>query len=144
MALLAAMPFLELRASIPFGLAAGIEPATVFWVSLLINVAIIPVIFVGFKYLFDWLCSVRFIGKIFDSIRMKTDRKARKYLEKYGPIGLLLFVAIPLPGTGAYSGCLAMYLLDLPRNSSFVAVAAGVLIAGVLVFLASTGVLSLF
>jgi uncharacterized membrane protein len=75
---------------------------------------------------------------------VKIDKKASKYVDKYGLLGLALFVGVPLPGTGAYSGALAAHLLGMEKKKAMIAVAIGITIAGILVSLASLGILNLF
>tara|TARA_Y100000310_G_C20700453_1_gene829262 strand:+ start:5044 stop:5499 length:456 start_codon:yes stop_codon:yes gene_type:complete len=136
-------PFIELRGSIPYGIAAGISPALVIVSCITFNILLIPVLFAFLNLFFEGLEDVPWIGKFIGRRMAKIHKKAGKYVDRYGPIGLVLFVAVPLPGTGAYSGALAAYLLGMDKKKAMVSVAVGVLIAGILVSLASLGVVNL-
>ena len=82
--------------------------------------------------------------KIFDKLVVKVRKKTRKYVEKYGVIGLAIFVAIPLPGSGVYSGCLGAYLLDVNRSAATKSIILGTIVAAILVSLLSLGILNGF
>lgn len=138
--LITALPAIELRGAIPVGIALGMPPATAFILSTLVNILIIFPIFFLIDHLLVYFRRFKPVDKIIDRVQNKTE----KYVQKYGPFGLLLFVAIPLPGSGAYSGCLAAYLFNVERKKSYPAIAGGVIIAGILVTLASVGVLAAF
>ncbi|MFO7872208.1 MAG: small multi-drug export protein [Candidatus Undinarchaeales archaeon] len=133
--ILSISPFFELRGAIPTGIALGLDPAFVFVVSVAINILIIPILFFILDQIFD---EITFIHKLADRIH----NRAEKYVEKYGYIGLMLFVSVPLPGSGAYSGSIVAHLFEMERKKSMVAIAAGVLIAGTIITLASTGALA--
>lgn len=135
-----ALPAIELRGAIPVGIALGLSPLTAFLISTLANIAIIFPIFLFLDHLFKYFRNFGIVDRVISRVQ----RKTQKYVEKYGPLGLLLFVAIPLPGSGAYSGCLAAYIFGISRKQSYSAIAGGVIIAGILVTLASAGVLALF
>lgn len=140
--LIAISPFVELRGAIPVGIALNINPILVFSVSVLVNIALIPVLFFILHFFFKGLFKLPVIGKRMYSILDRTHRRVGKYVDKYGPIGLTLFVAIPLPVTGAYTGCLVAHLLKMEKRKAMPSIALGVFIAGILVTLASLGVIS--
>jgi len=141
----AALPISELRGSIP--LALGVFHFSVVKAYLLSIVGnLIPVIPLllflesSSKWLstkFNW--AERFFGWLF----IRT-RKRSVLVEKYGAIGLMLFVAIPLPLTGAWTGCVAAFLFSIRRAWATLAITNGVLIAGVIVALASLGIIEIF
>ncbi len=133
--ILSISPFFELRGAIPTGIAFGLDPAFVFVVSVAINILIIPLLFFILDQIFE---EIKFIHKLADRIH----KKSKKYIEKYGYIGLMLFVSVPLPGSGAYAGSIVAHLFEMERKKSMVAIAAGVLIAGTIITLASTGALA--
>tara|TARA_B100001971_G_scaffold199045_1_gene209264 strand:- start:324 stop:605 length:282 start_codon:yes stop_codon:yes gene_type:complete len=91
--------------------------------------------------------NIKIYRKIFDKFlekfRKKVDKFERKY-ESFGFLALVLFVAIPLPATGAWTGCLTSWLLGLDRKKSILAISLGVIIAGVLILLGTLGVINLF
>jgi len=136
-------PFIELRGAIPFGFAAGLSPVLVIVACITFNMLLIPVLFAVLHVVFDGLTQLPIFGKWFEKRLDKIHRKAGEYVDKYGYFGLALFVAVPLPGTGAYSGALAAHLLGMEKKKAMIAVVVGVLIAGVLVSLASLGVVNL-
>jgi len=134
------LPAIELRGAIPVGIALGIPVLTAAAISTIVNILIIFPIFFGIDRFLGYFRRYEFVNSIITRVQAKTE----KYVEKYGALGLLLFVAIPLPGSGAYSGCLAAYLFNVDRKKSYLAIAGGVIAAGALVTLAAYGVLGLF
>lgn len=134
--LITMVPWIELRGSIPVGIGLGLDPLSVFVVAVLVNIAVIVPAFIFLDWFFHFMESNKFMGRIID----KTRGKAKPYVDKYGMIGLALFVGVPLPGTGAYSGSLAAHLLGIKNRKAFISIAAGVLIAGLTITVMSTGV----
>ena len=125
------LPWIELRGGIPYGiLKAGFSPLAVTAVAVAGNVAIIYPAFIFLDWFFD-LMNRTFMKRFI----VKTHEKARPYVEKYGMVGLALFVAVPLPGTGAYAGALAAHLFGLKNRTAFVSIAAGVVTAGIIVLI---------
>ncbi|MAF89237.1 MAG: small multi-drug export protein [Candidatus Pacebacteria bacterium] len=139
--LLSAAPFLELRGAIPFGIAAGLDYFTVFLVATTANIIIIPVIYMLFNTFFKELYKFPYIGSRFEKTVHKAHQKSEKYLDKYGYLGLTLFVSIPLPGSGAYTGSIVANFLEMDTQKAMLAIATGVFVAGVLVTLISIGFL---
>lgn len=130
------MPWIELRGSIPVGIIKyGLNPVSVFIIAYIANIIIIVPAFWFLDLFFD---LARKHSKIVQSFIDRTHRKARPYVEKYGMLGLTLFVGIPLPGTGAYSGALAAHIFGIKNKKAVLAIMAGVFIAGVVITLAST------
>lgn len=141
---ISAAPFIELRGGIPFGLAAGLDPILVIVSCTATNILVAPVVLGILHFVFTELEKIPKIG---GWIKRKMDRihkDAGKYVDKYGPIGLALFVAVPIPGTGAWSGCLAAFLLTMNKKKAMIAIALGVAGAGAIVSLASFGVWKFF
>ncbi len=132
------LPFIELRGAIPVGIAMGLNPILVFLICTATNILIIPVIFLFMDHIFPFFAHLPIVHKVLDRVHKKT----HKYVEKYGEIGLALFVAIPLPGSGAYSGVLAAYIFEIKKKDSFPAISIGVIIAGLAITLLSTGALA--
>jgi uncharacterized membrane protein len=135
--LITIIPGIELRGSIPAGAALQLDPYTVFLAAVLTNIAIIPIIFIVLDKFWLKLAKYKICRKTMERIWNRTHRRVRKH----GYIALTLFVAIPLPVTGAYTGSLIAWLLEMDRKKAFVAIAAGVIIAGVLVTLIVMGLL---
>ena len=129
-ALISALPWIELRGGIPVGMFTfNMNPVAAFGVATLANVAIIYPAFVFLDWFFELMRKVPFMNGIIK----KTHEKAKPYVDKYGMLGLGVFVAIPLPGTGAYSGALAAHLLGVKNRNAFVSIALGVVGAGIIV-----------
>lgn len=133
--LITLVPWIELRGSIPYGISLGLDPLIVFLVCVSTNVLLLFPTFFFLEHFFSFVKHWRIVEKLVN----KTQRKASHYVNRWGFLGLVLFVLIPWPGTGAYSGAMAAYLLGIPKKEAFKAITLGVFIAGVLVTLASLG-----
>ena len=142
--LTAMTPIGELRASIPLGLTILNQPwFLVFVISVIGNM--IPPIFILwlFPKVSGWLMSHsklmnRFLNWLFE----RTRKKAHDKIEKYGDLALIIFVAIPLPNTGAWTGTLAAWLFGIPMKRALPNILYGVIIAGVIVTLITAGVIN--
>lgn len=136
------IPIIELRGSIPLGALLDMP----FWLNYILsvvgNMLPVPVILLFVKAVLTWMakCKINFFNKIANWIFAKAD-KNRPKIETYGFWGLFLFVAIPLPGTGAWTGSLVAALIDMKFGKAILAVLLGVLSAGVIMTLISYGVL---
>ena len=144
--LLTILPITELRAGLPLAISYALENNIpvflIFILILLINILIIFIIFLFLDFIHKYLMKVGWYSKLFNHIINKFRKKVDKFEEKNKQTwfwGLVLFVAIPLPGTGAWSGCLLAWLLGLDRKKSLLAISLGVLIAGILVLAATLG-----
>ncbi len=138
-----AAPVFELRGGIPLALSRGISPGWALGLALVGNLAVIPILLWGLEraeqYLSRWRFTSRFMGWV-----LTRSRRKGKWIERFGPIGLSLLVAIPLPGTGAWTGAIVARLLGIPNRKALVWITIGVLIAGGLVWGASLGAFALF
>ena len=132
----AMVPVLELRGAIPVGVAAGLSPAAACLVSILGNMVPVPLIF-------DWLRGTRLFGPRIDWLERRAHLKGRM-VRKYRLPGLIILVAIPLPGTGAWTGALVAALLDIRMRHALPAIFLGVVIAGAIVTTLTYGVVQLF
>ena len=140
---IAALPVLELRGAIPYGVANGLPYFGVLAVSVIGNMLPVPFIFFFARKVLEWGADKPVIGKFFTFCLEKGHKGGQKLQEKAGRglfVALLLFVGIPLPGTGAWTGTLAASLLDMDFKSSVIAVMCGVVLAGVIMGLLSMGV----
>ena len=142
---LSMLPITELRGSIPF--AIGYFHMTP-WLAFLISIIgdIIPAIFIIWllEPIAKWLSqNSNFFKKIFDWWFNRIVKSFSKKFEKYGPWALMIFVAIPLPITGAWTGSVASFLFKIPRKKALLFVSLGVVIAGLIVTLLSAGIFSL-
>jgi len=132
--LLAMIPFGELRISIPVGIFIfDMDPWLAFAISIPGNLLPVPVILVFFRRVEAWLRRWPLFDRIFDRLFDRTIRRSRQRVHTYEEIALMLFVALPAPFTGAWTGSLIAVLFDLERSKSFVVIALGVLMAGVIV-----------
>jgi len=139
MIIITLIPWLELRGSIPYGIATGMSPLFVFIVCVGTNMALVPIIFFFLDHIFPFIRKYELVDDIVDGVQ----KRAKPYVDKYGLPGLAFFVAIPFPGSGAYSGALASYVLGIDRKHSVYAILLGILAAGAVMTLASMGVFSL-
>jgi uncharacterized membrane protein len=148
MLVLSAVPLTELRASIPIAFLMAGEGAWAWpwWKIYLLAVAgnLIPVPFIIWALgpVSGFLRRWKLFDRFFDWLFERTRRRAGPRIERYRALGLSLFVAIPLPVTGAWTGSLAAFLFRIPARLSIPAIALGVLIAGALVTLIVTGALA--
>ena len=137
------LPILELRASIPLGAALGLSIYTNYLVSVIGNFLPVPFILLFIRHILAWMKTTR----CFSRIAIWLEEKAQKYSDKvlrYATFGLFLFVAIPLPGTGAWTGALVAALFNLRMKYALPSIFFGVLAAGVIMSLASYGIVGMF
>ena len=136
----AMMPVLELRGAIPVGVANGLDLWTAIGVSIIGNLVPVPFIIIFIRKIFAWMKKV---SKKFHALVEKLENRAEEKSEvvlKYAFWGLVVLVAIPLPGTGAWTGALVAAMLNMRLKKAFPAIALGVLIAAVIVSFATYGV----
>ena len=136
-ALISMVPVIELRGGLPYAILSGVSPYVAFPLCIAANLLPIPFILWFITPIFNWMKTTRLFRPIAEKLEKKAMNKSDK-LEKGYFWGLLLFVGIPLPGTGAWTGALLATLLNVPKKKSIPAIALGVCLAAVLM-----GVLSL-
>ncbi len=137
---LAMVPVFELRGAIPVGVAAGLPFWTVFLTAFLGNLLPVPFLILFTRRVFEWL---RTKSALLERFVSRLERKAASkedLLKKYELLGLCILVAIPLPGTGAWTGSLVAAVFDIRLKHAFPAIALGVLIAGIIVSVVTYGV----
>ena len=137
------VPLIELRGAIPVSQGLGLPLLQSYIVCVIGNMVPVPIIYFFARKVLEWGADKPVIGKFFTFCLVKGEHGGKKLQEKAGRglfVALLLFVGIPLPGTGAWTGTLAASLLDMDFKSSVAAVMLGVLLAGVIMGLASAGV----
>lgn len=139
----AMVPVLELRGAIPVGVAAGLTPAEACAASVLGNMVPVPFILLLIRRVFDWLRRTELFGPKIQRLEQRAHLKGR-LVRKYRLLGLVILVAIPLPGTGAWTGALVAAVLDIRMRHAVPAIFLGVLIAGVIVTAVTVGVVHLF
>lgn len=137
------VPLIELRGAIPVGHGLGLPTLACFLVAIVGNMIPVPFIYFFARKFLVWGESKPYIGKFCHFCLVKGERGGQKLKARAGQRGLflalLLFVGIPLPGTGAWTGCLAASILDMDFRTSVLACIGGVLLAGLIMSLASLG-----
>ncbi len=126
------MPILELRGGLIAARLLEMNVWSAFFFCFVGNMLPIPFILLFIRKIFDWMRKWKHFGKIILKMEAKAE-KHRKTIEKYGIWGLLLLVAIPLPGTGAWTGALVAAIMDIRIRRALPIIALGVLIAGLIV-----------
>lgn len=139
--LTAALPIIELRGAIPVGISLGLTPVHAAILAFIGSMIPVPFILFKIRPIFNYLKKTKLFKKAIYKLTDKSFSKSYR-IQKYGAWGLLLFVAIPLPGTGVWSGSLAAALLDIRFKWAFPAIFVGNLIAGILIMVLSHGVVS--
>ena len=137
------VPLIELRGAIPIGVGLGLPLSTVYIISIIGNMLPVPFIYLFARAVLEWGKDKPVIGKFFTFCLEKGEKGGEKLKAKAGrglPLALMLFVGIPLPGTGAWTGTLAASILDMDFKTSVLAIMGGVLLASVIMLLASSGV----
>ena len=136
--LISMLPIVELRGAIPVGIGMGLPVWSTYLVCIVGNILPVPFLILFSKTLLNWLSTWPKIGPFFQRFMKKADEKAQN-LGKYELLGLYLFVAIPLPGTGAWTGSVIAAILRMLLVKATMAIAAGVLTSGLIMLLVSQG-----
>ncbi|MBQ8612364.1 MAG: small multi-drug export protein [Oscillospiraceae bacterium] len=142
--LVSMVPLIELRGGVPIGLGMGLNPIAVFIICVIGNMLPVPFIYFFARKVLEWGADKPIIGKFFTWCLKKGEKGGEKLQAKAGRglfWALLLFVGIPLPGTGAWTGTLAAAMLKMDFKKSVLAVVGGVVLAGIIMGLATAGVL---
>lgn len=134
------LPIVELRGGVPIGVGMGFPFWQVYLVCVLGNLLPVPFLLLFGKRLLIWLAAWPYVGDFFQHIIDKADKAAQGF-GKYEFFGLWAFVAIPFPGTGAWTGSVAATFLRMPLSRAIPAIALGVLTSGVIMGVASYGIL---
>lgn len=142
--LISMVPLIELRGAIPYSVLFGLDFLPSYIVCIVGNMLPVPFIFFFARRVLEWGADKKYIGKFFSFCLEKGHKGGTKLQKKAGKglfVALLLFVGIPLPGTGAWTGTLAASILDMDFKTSVIAVMLGVILAGVIMALATSGLL---
>ena len=134
------VPLVELRGAIPVSQIMGLPLIPSYIVCIIGNMLPVPIIYLFARKVLEWGCDKPVIGKFFTWCLKKGEKGGKKLQDKAGRglfVALLLFVGIPLPGTGAWTGTLAASILDMDFKSTVAAVMLGVLLAGVIMMVLS-------
>ena len=134
------MPILELRGGLLAASLLGLDPLPSYIIAVVGNVLPIPFILWFMGRILKWMKTRKKLKKLADWIDKKVE-KNREKIEKFGFWGLVLFVGIPLPGTGAWTGCLVASVLEMDKKKSFIAAMIGVAMASIIMMLISFGLL---
>lgn len=130
--LLSMMPVSELRGGLIYAHTVGLNPFIAYFIAVLANIIIVPIVFFFLEYLHDHFMKLRIYQRTFDGFLERTRHKTHKKVEKWGYLGLTLFVAVPLPVTGAYTGTLAAWFFEMDKIKATLAIGLGLLIAGLI------------
>ena len=138
--LISMVPIVEIRGAVPVAVANDLNLFWTYVVCILGNMLPVPIIYLFARKVLVWGSDKKFIGRFFSFCLEKGEKGGKKLLDKAGNgmfIALMLFVGIPLPGTGAWTGTLAASILDLGFKKSVIAVMCGVVIAGIIMGIGS-------
>ena len=145
--LISMVPILELRGAIPIAIGMGLPTVPAYIVCVLGNMLPVPFIYFFARKVLVWGSDKKYIGKLFTFFLTKGERAGQKLTQAAGRgglfIALLLFVGIPIPGTGAWTGTLGASFLNMGIKSTALSVSLGVVLAGIIMAVASTGVFSI-
>lgn len=141
--MLAATPISELRGAIPLGISMGFSPLHSTIISIIGNCLPVPFLLLLLRPLFAALEDVKILGNIIKWIKRRTLKKS-KNIVKYSVLGLYILVAIPLPTTGAYTGCVAATLFNIRFKYAFLAIVLGIITSGMIVLFLSHQVAAIF
>ncbi|MFY9286502.1 MAG: small multi-drug export protein [Tissierellaceae bacterium] len=141
--LTAMLPVIEVRGAIPVGIALGMSPFHATLLAFLGSIIPVPFILWTIRPIFTYLRRTKLFRRLVNTLTDKSMRKSGK-VKKYGYIGLFFFVAIPLPGTGVWSGSLIAALLNMRIKFAFPTIVLGNLVASIAIMLLSFGVVNIF
>ena len=135
-------PILELRGGLLAASLLNVSPLKAYIISFIGNIIPVPFILLFISKILEFMmnCNIKWMNKLAKWVHKKAD-KHKSQIEKYGYVGLFFFVGIPLPGTGAWTGCLIASLLNLDRKKSFLATFLGLIMASIIMMLLSYGLL---
>lgn len=141
--LISMLPLIELRGAIPYAVVFDLPLLPSYIIAILGNMLPVPIIYLFARKVLVWGSDKKYIGNFFSWCLRKGEKAGKKLQEKAGAglyVALFLFVGIPLPGTGAWTGTLAASFLDMDFKKSTLAVMAGVILAGIIMGILSLGV----
>lgn len=129
------LPISELRGAIPYAVINGMHPLTAYFFCVILNALLGPLVYLFLDSLHRLFYRWNWYRSLFDKIVTRARHKVESQVEKFGYLGIMLFVGIPLPITGAYTGTLGAWILGLDRRKTVIAVAGGAAISGIIVSL---------
>ena len=149
--ILTILPISELRIGLPVALSYAVEESVpivlIFFLVVLLNILLVFFVFYFLDKIHSFLLNIKIYRKFFEFYLRRLRKRIDKFEERYssqGFLALALFVAVPLPGTGAWSGCLVAWLLGLERKKSILAISIGIAVAGILILLGTLGAFRFF
>lgn len=145
--LISILPIFELRGGLPivieYSIRNGVSIWPYFFIVLALNILVIVFVFMFLDFIHNkfmkWKWYEIRMGCILKKIQIKAD-KVKSKMDKWGYLALIFFVAIPFPGTGAWTGCLIAWMMKLDRLKSFIAIATGITISGLIILFISLGI----
>lgn len=123
------LPGIELRGSIPYGIATGMNPVQVVFFSVVANILLILLVFAALNFFWHLVKHWDIVKRYVERLR----RRSKPYVDKYGSFGLFFFVSVPLPGSGVYTGVLIAWLLGMRKRDAFLPIMLGVFTAAFIV-----------
>ncbi len=132
--ILGATPLLELRGAIPLGISMGFSPIHSTILSLIGNMIIVPILLKILNPLMNYFEQTVLFSKSIGWVKKRTLKRTKDTIIKYRLLGLFILVAIPIPTTGAWTGCIAASLLKINYKDALFVILAGVLVSGIIVF----------
>lgn len=141
--LTASLPLVELRGAIPLAIENGVHPMKAYLLGVIGNILPIPFVLFFLEELEKKLRIISIFDRFFNWLFTRTRKKAKGKIDKYGTLGLLPFVAIPLPMTGAWTGVAIAYIFGIEFKKALLAISLGVAIAGIVVTAVTLGIFSI-
>lgn len=135
------LPILELRGGLLAAGALNLNPWIAYIIAIIGNIIPIPFILLFLTPVFNWMKKTKYLKKIVDKLEKKAESKKDKF-EKGEFIGLILFVGIPLPGTGAWTGALIASIMGMSKKKAFLAILIGIIMASIIMMILSYGILN--
>ncbi len=135
------MPILELRGGLIAAALLGLSPLKSYIICMIGNILPVPFILLLINKILSWMRTSRHFSKIANWLDKKVEKHKGK-IEKYGYLGIVLFVGIPLPGTGAWTGSLIAAALEMDKKKTFLSVLIGVFLASIIMMILSFGILA--
>ena len=137
----AMLPVIEIRGAIPVGIAAGLSPFAAFAVGVIGNMLPVPFLILLTRRMIEWLTKHNILVKLTSWLKEKSEKNAQK-VQRYSFWGLFVLVAVPLPGTGAWTGALVASMLEMRLMRALPAITLGVICAGLIILAVTCGVIS--
>ena len=135
------MPILELRGGLIAAALLGLDPLPSYIISMIGNILPVPFILLLINKILKWMRNSKHFKKFANWLDEKVE-KHKGQIEKYGYSGVVLFVGIPLPGTGAWTGSLIASVLEMDKKKTFIAVLAGIVMASIIMMILSFGLIA--